>query len=72
MKKHYDRIKNILDEMKCGQDIAFETFLEKLKLTKNPYLKAIRCSLKSPKLFLKKSPFEIRINNYNPNLLKGW
>ena len=31
MKKHYDRIKNILDEMKCGQDIAIETFLEKLK-----------------------------------------
>ena len=70
--KHYNQIKNIFDEMKCGQDIAFETFLEKLKLTGNQYLKAIRCSLKSPKLFLKKSLFEIRINNYNPNLLKGW
>jgi len=23
-------------------------------------------------LFLKRSPFEIRINNYNPTLLKGW
>ena len=31
MKKPYNQIKNILDEMKCGQDIAFETFLEKIK-----------------------------------------
>ena len=72
MKKQYDQIKNILDEMKYGQDIAFETFLEKFKLTQHQYLKAIRYSLKRPTLFLKKSPFEIRINNYNPNLLKGW
>ena len=46
MKKHYNQIKNFLDEMKYGQDIAFETFLEKLKLTKDQYLKAIRYSLK--------------------------
>ena len=29
MKKHYGQIKNFLDETKYGQDIAFETFLEK-------------------------------------------
>ena len=61
MKKHYDQIKNFLDEMKCGQDIAFETFLEKLKLAEDQYLKAIRYSLKRPALFLKRSPLEIRI-----------
>ena len=60
-------------EMKYGQGIAFETFLEKLKLAEDQYLKAIRCSLKRPTLFLKRSRFEIRINNnYNPNLLKAW
>ena len=60
--------------MKYGQDIhvAFETFLEKLKLTADQYLKAIRYSLKRPTLILKRSPFEIRINNYNPNRLKAW
>ena len=72
MKKHYDQIKNFLDEMKYGQDVAFETFLEKLKLTEDQYLKAIRYSLKHPTWLLKRSPFEIRINNYNPNLLKAW
>ena len=71
MKKHYDQMKKFLDEMKYGQDIAFETFLEKLKLAEDQYLKAIRYSLKRPALFLKRSPLEIRINN-NPNLLKAW
>ena len=31
MKKHYDQIKNVLDEIKYGQDIAFDTFLKKIK-----------------------------------------
>ena len=72
MKKLYDQIENFRDEMKYGQDVAFETFFEKLKLAEDQYLKAIRYSLKCPTLFLKRSPFEIRINNYNPNLLKAW
>ena len=38
MKKYYDQIKSFLGEMKHGQDIAFETFLEKLKLAKDQYL----------------------------------
>ena len=68
MKKHHDQIKNVLDEIKYGQYIAFNKFLGKLKLTEDQYLKAIRYSLKHPI-----SPFEIRINNYNPlNLLKAW
>ena len=72
MKKHYDQIKNVLDDIKYGQDIAIDTFFEKLKLTEDQYLKAIRYSLKHPTLFLKRSPFEIRINNYNLHLLKAW
>ena len=58
--------------MKYGQDIAFKRCLEKLKLAEDQYLKAIRYSLKCPTLFLERSPFEIRIKNYNPNLLKAW
>ena len=73
MKKRYDQIKNFLDEMKYGQDIAFDTFLEKLNLAEDQYLKAIRYSLKRPTLFLKRSPFEIKINKYyNPNISKAW
>jgi len=28
--------------------------------------------LKCPTLFLERSPFEIRIKNYNPHLLRAW
>ena len=70
MKNHCDQIKNFLDDMKYGQDIAFETFLEKLKLVEDLYLKAIRYSLKRPTLFLRRPSFENRINNYNPNIFK--
>ena len=47
-------------------------FLEKLHLTEQQYIKAIRLSLKHSTLLLKRSPSEIRINCYNPHLLKAW
>ena len=34
LKLKYDKIKCLLDEMKCGADTTFNAFLEKLKLTK--------------------------------------
>ena len=50
----------------------FLEFLEKLDLSEKQYVKAIRLSLKHNTLLLKRSPAEIRINCYNPNLLKAW
>ena len=58
--------------MKDGEDITFEEFLKKLGLTKERYLLAIRNTLKRDTLFLKRSPSEIRINNYNTHLLQAW
>lgn len=58
--------------MKYGENRTFEAFLEKLELTEGQYIEAIRYSLKRPTLPLKRSPSEIRINNYNTNLLKAW
>lgn len=58
--------------MKYGEDITFEAFLEKVELTESQYIETIRYSLKCPTLLLKRSPSEIRINNYNTNLLKAW
>ena len=72
IKKHWGKIKSILDEMKYGENTTFEAFLEKLELTEGQYIEAIRYSLKRPTLLLKRSPSEIRINNYNTNLLKAW
>ncbi len=50
----------------------FSEFLEKLNLSENQYIEAIRLSLKHNTLLLKRSPAEIRINCYNPDLLKAW
>ena len=58
--------------MKYGEDITFEAFLEKVELTESQYIETIRYSLKRATLLLKRSPSEIRINNYNTNLLKAW
>ena len=52
--------------------MTFVEFLEKLDLTEQQYIKAIRLSLKHSTLLLKRSPSEIRINCYNPHLLKAW
>ena len=58
--------------MKYSEDITFEDFLKKLGLTEESYLSAIRNTLKRDTLFLKRSPSEIRINNYNAHLLQAW
>ena len=58
--------------MKYGEDISFEDFLNKLHLTEDNYILAIRYTLKRDTLFLKRQPSEIRINIYNTNLLKAW
>ncbi len=55
--------------------MTFVEFLEKLDLSEQQYIKAIRFSLKQCTLLLKRSPAElaeIRINCYNPHLLKAW
>ena len=70
IKKQWDKIKSLLDEMKYGEDITFQAFLEKVELTESQYIETIRYSLKRPTLLL--TPSEIRINNYNTNLLKAW
>ena len=52
--------------------MTFVEFLEKLDLSEQRYIKALRLSLKHSTLLLKRSPSEIRINCYNPHLLKAW
>ncbi len=58
--------------IKADETMNFDEFLEKLELSEQQYLKAIRLSLTHNTLLLKRSPAEIRINCYNPNLLKAW
>ena len=72
IKENAEKIKELLDNMKYGEDISFENFLNKLQLTQESYILAIRHTLKRDTLFLKRAPSEITINSYNTNLLKVW
>ena len=75
VRKHKDNWKNIsnhLNDMKEGEDISFDELLTNLSITEQNYYLAIRSSLHSPTIFLKRSPTELRVNNYNTACLSAW
>ncbi|XP_070567274.1 uncharacterized protein [Ptychodera flava] len=72
LKEHYARIKSVLADLQFGENLSFSEFLDKLQLDETTYINAVQSSLTSDKIFLKRSPNEIRINNYNEILLKAW
>ena len=63
MKKNAKKVKEALDEIKYGENISFEEFLNKLDLTEQHYISAIRMGLTRNTLFLKRNPSGIRVNN---------
>ncbi|KAL9983382.1 hypothetical protein ACROYT_G005544 [Oculina patagonica] len=72
VKDQSDKIKESLDDMKYGLDISFDEFLNKLSLTEEQYIRAVRFSLNRDTVLLKRAPCEIRINSYNSVLLRAW
>ena len=70
---HWDKIANFLKKFKKDmQDLEFGDFLKELGLSLEDYILAIRSSLKSKKLFLKRQPGEVYVNNYNSVILECW
>ena len=63
---------NKLAGMKYGSQKNYQQFLQEMHLTGDQYIKAIQYTLQRDTLFLKRSPSEIRVNSYNPDLLKAW
>ena len=72
LKEALGRIRLLLNPINADEAMTFVEFLEKLHLSEKKYIKALRLSLKHSTLLLKRSPSEIRINCYNPHLLKAW
>ena len=68
----FTKIKQELDDMKDGSDIAFDNFLKSINCSFEDYLDAVRTSLKGPKRFLRRNLLEIRINPYMKNLVSAW
>lgn len=72
-RKKYFVLQEKLNEYKDGCNLDYESFLENvIKMSQEDYIKCIRASLKSPKIFLKRSPSEMRFNYYNHSLLQAW
>ena len=75
IRKHKDNWRNItkrLNDMKEGEDMTFDQLLVSLNITEQKYILAIRSSLNSPTIFLKREPNELRVNNYNSACLSAW
>ncbi len=65
--KYMKTLKNNLDDTR-----THEQFLAAIKVTEDEYICAIRSTLKGPKVFHRRRPCEIRINNYNKIALLAW
>jgi hypothetical protein len=62
-----------MNDEKEGFDMSYDEFLVNVvELEEEEYIKCIRSSLKAPKLFLKRSPKDIRVNYYNETVLQAW
>ncbi|KAJ8049087.1 hypothetical protein HOLleu_01668 [Holothuria leucospilota] len=69
-KVRYEKIADYLDQHKDGIDLSFAEFLDTLKLTYQQYISALRTSIKTPAVFLKRDPSDIRVNPYMKNILE--
>ena len=75
-KKKYEalwkKIHTTLNKMKLGEKLSYEAFLQTLEASDDDYISAIRSTLQSKKVFLKRQVDEIRVNSYNKVLLNCW
>jgi hypothetical protein len=71
--KLYQNLQKKMNNEKDGYDMSYENFLKTVvQMTETEYVKCIRSSLNSSKVFLKRNPSEIRVNLYNDSVLKAW
>ncbi|XP_062592424.1 uncharacterized protein LOC134253849 [Saccostrea cucullata] len=72
-RKIYSDIQKKMNDYKDGCSLDYDSFLETVvEMCEDEYIKCIRASLKGPKVFLKRSPSEMRVNYYNSTVLKAW
>jgi hypothetical protein len=72
-RKNLERVKLYLEETKSNpEDINFEGFLNKMNLTNKQYETALRCSIRRPTVFLKRSIDSCFTNAYLKSLAEAW
>ena len=73
-KENWKKIKRLLDEFKLGDEVelTFDQFLQRLNLDLTQYITAVQTTIVRTKMFFKRKPSEIRINNYMRHCLQFW
>ena len=72
-KKKCTESQKAMNEYKDNVNITFEEFLKNIaKMDFEDYISCIRSSLKAPKVFLKRTPEEMRISLFNQKTLLAW
>lgn len=71
-KNKFTKIQKALNEFTDPCNISYEDFLKFIEMSEDEYLKCIRSSLHSPKVFLKRKVSESRINPYMKIVLQAW
>ena len=71
-KDNWINIRKHLNDIKEGEDISFDQLLTNFSIAEHNYYLAIRSSLHSPTIFLKRNPNKLRVNNYNSACLCTW
>ena len=70
--ENLDRIKLALAGLKIiDENFTLEEFLHIVNLDLDAYILAIRSNIKTDTVFLKRSPNELRVNNFNVHCLKA-
>ena len=72
LKVAWKSIKKYLDDANEGLDMAFDQLLQELNVTEENYLLAVRSSIKTAAIFLKRNQMKLTVNNYNPACLLAW
>jgi hypothetical protein len=72
-KAAHNRIKEYLEERKGNTEILdFEVILSQLQMTNKQYETALRCSIRRPTVFLKRTSDSCFTNAYLKSLAKAW
>ena len=72
LKTTWDLIHAELETMARGTEMTFNDFLAKMEITYTTYRESVQCTLRARTVFLRRSPQEITINNYNTDMIAAW
>lgn len=71
-KSIWKKVYMALNDLDETTPVCYDDFLAKLQISVDDYMYAVRSSIRTPTIFLKRTSAETRANNYNPDVLRAW